>query len=242
MNILPIIKKFTNKALDLIYPNDFRCILCGNDLFKDNTYFCNDCQLDDIFNDGNRCVKCDCRIKENNIICDHCKSYRRYFLKCVCPLNYNNRVKSAMVKFKDDNGRYLAQPFSQLVIDRLKQEKFDFDIIVPVPSHPKTIRKRGYNPALILAEIIGKAFKKPVVDVLVKNVLAPKQKFLSYEERQDNLRDSMILFDKRPIKDKKILIVDDVVTTCATINICAGLLVGAKEIYACGVARTNHIS
>ncbi len=238
-NFLPKIKKFTNKVLDIVFPNDFKCILCGKDLPDDSSIFCSECMQSDIFNEGNRCIKCDTMIKEGNIICDHCKSQKRYFEKCVAPLNYNNIVKAAILKFKDDNARYLITPFAKLMIERLKQENFQFDIIVPVPSHPKTIRRRGYNPPFLLAKEIGKLLNKPVVKALNKNLLTSKQKRLDFEERQTNLRDSMTLVDKTLIKGKNILIVDDIITTCATINTCASLLKGAKKIYACGVARTN---
>lgn len=238
-NFLPKIKKFTNKVLDIVFPNDFKCILCGKDLPDDSSIFCSECMQSDIFNEGNRCIKCDTMIKEGNIICDHCKSQKRYFEKCVAPLNYNNIVKAAILKFKDDNARYLITPFAKLMIERLKQENFQFDIIVPVPSHPKTIRRRGYNPPFLLAKEIGKLLNKPVVKALNKNLLTSKQKRLDFEERQTNLRDSMTLVDKTLIKGKNILIVDDIITTCATVNTCASLLKGAKKIYACGVARTN---
>ena len=238
MKFVPMIKKFTNKVLDIIFPNDFKCVLCGNDLSDDST-FCDECLNDDIFNNGNRCVKCDMAIKEGNIICDHCKSTKRYFEKCCCPLNYNHRVKKAMLQLKEDNGKYLALPFAKLIVQRLQAENLKFDIIVPVPSHPKVVRRRGYNPALLLANEIGKLTGKPVIVALTKNVLTKFQKNLSYEERQSNLRDSMTLTDKSLIKGKTVLLVDDIITTCATINTCASLLVGAKKIYACAVARTQ---
>lgn len=238
-DFLPKLKKITNKVLDIIFPNDFKCLLCGKDLPDDSSNICSECLQSDIFNEGNRCIKCDTMIKEGNIICDHCKSQKRFFEKCVCPLNYNNIVKIAILKFKDDNARYLVTPFAKLIIERLEKENFQFDIIVPVPSHPKTIKRRGYNPPLLLAKEIGKLLKKPVVEALTKNDLTSKQKRLNFEERQTNLRDSMTLVDKSAIKGKNILIVDDIITTCATINTCSSLLKGAKKIYACAVARTN---
>ncbi len=238
-NFTEKIKRIANKTLDILFPNDFKCILCGKDLFSNEYVFCKECLLDDIFNEGNRCVKCDTIIKEGNIICDHCKNSKRFFEKCVCPLNYNDKVKNAILKFKEDNARFLARPFAELIINRLKEENIQFDIIVPVPSHIKTIKRRGYNPSLLLANEIGRILNKPVMEVLVKNVITSKQKFLNYEDRQNNLLDSMTLVDKTSIRGKTILLVDDVITTCATINTCSSLLVKAKKIYACGVARTN---
>ena len=245
MKIKQALKNIWNKILDIIFPEDFKCILCGKELSADG-YFCDDClnqKYNMIFNLGNRCEICDTQILPENKICDNCKErkshHNLYFQKCFCPLNYNHRVKKAMLQLKEDNGKYLALPFAKLIVQRLQEENLKFDIIVPVPSHPKVVRRRGYNPVLLLANEIGKLTGKPVIVALTKNVITKFQKNLSYEERQSNLRDSMTLTDKSLIKGKTVLLVDDIITTCATINTCASLLVGAKKIYACAVARTQ---
>lgn len=238
-NFLQKMKKFIDKILNIIFPEDYKCVLCGMDLSDKNSVFCKECLESDIFNEGNRCVKCDAMIKKSNIVCDHCKNQKRYFERCVCPLNYNQIVKSTILKLKDDDALYYVAPFAKLIVQRLKEENIDFDIIVPVPSHPKTVKRRGYNPALLLANEIGKLLDKQVVEALTKNVITKKQKRLNFEERQINLHDSMTLIDKTAIKDKVVLIVDDIITTCATINTCSSLLKGAKKIYATAIARTN---
>lgn len=92
---------------------------------------------------------------------------------------------------------------------------------------------------MLIAEQLGKITNKPIKEVLCKNVLTKNQKLLNYQQRQENLKDSIILTDVNAIKGKRILLVDDVVTTGATLEVCASLLVGAKEIYACAVARNQ---
>ena len=214
---------FSEKILDLLFPSNIKCIFCGKDKPNED-YFCENCLNDKIFNLGNKCIKCDTSIKEGNIICDNCKSVKKYFEKCFCPLIYKDNVKKSILKFKDDNAKYLAKPFADLIHKRILEENVDFDIIVPVPSHEKTVAKRGYNPALLIAEEISKLSNKPVEKVLVKNVLSKNQKNLTFSERQTNLENCMKLVDKEIIKNKNILIVDDIITTCATINACASLL------------------
>ena len=233
------LKKFGNGALDVMFPDNFKCILCGRDLAEDG-YFCKDCLREDIFNDSNRCVICDTRVPKGNIICNHCKS-KRSFKRCVCPLNMDGNVKRAILKFKDDNARYLVSPFANLVAERLKKDGINFDVIVPVPSHKKSVKKRGYNPPELIALRLGEIFNKPVLQALEKTVYAKKQKKLDYEKRQANLFDTITLVNKDMIKDKVVLIVDDVVTTGATMNTCAALMRGAKEVFCCGIARRNLI-
>ena len=120
----------------------------------------------------------------------------------------------------------------------MTQENLDFDYIVPVPSHPKSIKKRGYNPARVLADEISILTDKPVKDILCKVTYTKNQKYLNYNQRQENLNNSITLLDKNIIKDKNILIVDDIITTGATIETCAKLLKSAAKIYGCSIART----
>lgn len=249
MNFKQMMIKLKNVFLDTLFPNDIKCILCGRDL--DNDYpICLECLKEDIFNDGNRCVYCDTRILEGNIVCDHCKdktkgkksktlARKRYFAKCFCPLNYQDKVRSTILKLKSDGAKYLAPPFAKLIYQRLLDEKIEFDIIAPVPSHPKTIKKRGYNPAALIAEELGKLCNKPVKELLIKNVVTSNQKYLDYAARQENLKDSMTVKEGVNFKNKTILLVDDVITTCATINTCAALLTNAKKVYACAIARNQ---
>ena len=238
MKIKKSIGKTINKILETIFPVKIKCIFCGKDLPEDSI-FCDECKQSAILNKGNKCVKCDTIIKEGNIICDNCRDYKRNFDKCFAPLIYDGNVRKAILSFKSDNAKYLAKPFAELMHQRILEENIDIDDIIPVPSHKKTVKKRGYNPARLLAEELSTLIEKPVLDILVKNVITKKQKDLSFHERQNNLQDSIIISDKKIIRKKNILIVDDIITTCATINVCAKLLKGANKIYSCSIARTR---
>lgn len=238
MKIKEIFIKTKDKVLNMIFPNDIKCIFCDKDL-PDNSFICKNCKSEDIFNDGTRCKICDTRIKEGNIICDNCKSLKKSFEKCFCPLNYDGKVRKAIIKFKSDGAIYLAKPFAKLIYDRLLKEDINFDIIIPVPSHKKTIKARGYNPAKVIADELSILTGKPIKDILLKNVITKNQKKLTFAQRQTNLENSMILTDLDIIKGKNILLVDDIITTGATLNACANLLYKSNKIYACGIARTN---
>ena len=128
-----------------------------------------------------------------------------------------------------------------MIVNRLIDEKdLNIDFVTFVPSHKKTIKKRGYNQSKLLAEEIASLLNIPLIETLEKNVLTKTQKNLDYTTRQENLRDSMrFLIDKNLIKDKNILLVDDIVTTGATVNTCANLLSKAKNVYVCAIARNQ---
>ncbi len=232
-------KKFTDLILETLYPSKIKCIFCDKDVPK-GSYVCNNCLKEDFFNIGEtRCMVCDKPILEGNIICDHCKMIKHHYNKSTSPFIYKGNVRRAILKFKSDGAKYLAEPFARFMVERLLKEKIDFDIIIPVPSHPKSIKKRGYNPARLLADEISKLTHKPVKDILCKVTLTQNQKYLNYKERQENLENSIILKDKSIIKNKNVLIVDDIITTGATIETCAKLLKGASNIYGCSVAKTD---
>ena len=234
MNFKANITKFKDKVLDLIFPNDIKCIFCDRDIPEGD--ICQSCEQV-IFNLGSRCEKCDTPIKDGNVVCDHCKREKRAFVKAICPLVYKDDVRSAILKFKDDSAKYLAKPFAKIIFDRPEKENIQFDIIVPIPSHPKTIKRRGYNPALLIAQELGALTNKPVEDILVKTVITKTQKLLNYQDRQTNLENSLTLSNNKLVKNKNVLIVDDIITTCATINACAALMHKANSVYACAVAR-----
>ena len=231
--------KFKDAILDALFPNDIKCIFCGRDIPSGT--ICEKCNQEEIYNNKNRCEFCDTPIKEGNFVCDHCKTKKqnRHFEKLTCPFIYDGYVRQALLKFKSDGAKYLAKAFALHMAQRLEVEQVEFDIIVPVPSFKSTTKKRGYNPAFVLAEELSKLTGKPLEDVLYKNIKTKNQKFLDYSQRQENLENSMILLNKSVIKDKNILIVDDIITTGATIEACAKLLIKAKNIYGCAFARRS---
>ncbi len=235
MNLKAKFIKIKDIILDTLFPHNFKCIFCGRDIPSD--YICKDCLNHNIFNEGNRCQVCDTLIKEGNNVCDHCKRKKRSFKKAYAPFRYDGVVRKAILQYKSDGAKYLAKSFATFIAQRLEIEEVEFDIIVPVPSHKDAIKKRGYNPAKILANELSKLTSKPVEDVLYKIVQTKNQKLLDYNERQTNLENSIMLLNNSAIKDKNILIVDDIITTGATIETCANLLHKAKNIYACAIAR-----
>jgi len=237
MTIKNFFIKTKDKILDTTFPDNITCLFCGRDVVEGD--ICPNCSKSEILNNGNRCVFCDSKIKEGNIVCDHCKTKQPKFQSCHCPFVYNEKTRSSILKLKSDSAKYLAKYFAKHIYDRLTTNKVEFDMIIPVPSHKKTIKKRGYNPAKVLADELSILSGKPVEDILVKTAITKNQKFLNFEQRQSNLENSIYALNHSIIKGKSILIIDDIITTGSTINACASLLSKAKEIHACAIARRN---
>ena len=113
-------------------------------------------------------------------------------------------------------------------------------VIVPVPLHRNRLRNRGFNQAQILAEVVSKKFGIPVASVLTRTKDTVPQFNLGRELRQDNVKDSFaVRSDLDTIKNKTIVLIDDVTTTGSTIGECAKVLKnnGAKEIWALVLAK-----
>ena len=115
--------------------------------------------------------------------------------------------------------------FAKLLWARYKSEIQNVDIVVPVPMHRWKRVFRNYNPAQILGQELTNIIAKPMYpDALIKQKWTISQTGLSKEKRSKNLQGSIKIGNKYNLKDKNILLVDDVKTTGATSNLCSKIL------------------
>lgn len=240
MSLMDFLIKTKDSVLDALFPSNYKCIFCGRDIPDfDNRPYCDECSVLDIFNNGNRCKHCDMQIHEDNIVCDVCAKHKRYFETAFCPLVHADIARSSIIKFKSDNARYLAKPFAKLIFDRIKTSEIKVDMVIPVPLHEKNLRKRGYNQAALLGSELAKMLDCEMRDdIVTKDEFTANQKDLPYIERIKNIENCFNLRDKTAIKSKNLLIVDDIMTTGASLNAVAKLLKPhASHIYVCAIAR-----
>ena len=117
------------------------------------------------------------------------------------------------------------------------------DFICDVPMHKNKLKKRKVNHGTILAKGVAEKFNIEYLPLCEKVVDNPSQTTLKFSERKKNVKDAYVVNKefKKQIKGKTILIVDDVITTCATIEELSGILLdaGANKIYALSFAHTN---
>ena len=232
------------KILDMIYPEGIKCIVCNDDIVKNNTHMlCDNCLIHLPFTKEKVCIKCGRNITGKGDYCLDCKRTKRYFTKAIAPLWYKGEVIRLIHKLKYGNARYLAKPLAFILYDKVKAEKINFDLIIPVPICDKRLKERGYNQSLLIAVELAKLCDKPLLeDVLIRTKDTDTQTNLTKKERNENLVDAFKVVDKKSIKDKTILLLDDVLTTGATANNCCIKLLGAKckEIYVATIARTPY--
>jgi len=124
-----------------------------------------------------------------------------------------------MLKYR--NRRYLARPLGHLmsIIGGKWIHLHKIDAIVPIPLHKKRIKERGYNQSILLARAIGDYTGLPVeMDCLIRIRWTMPQVELNEKEREKNVKGAFDVKDPERLLGKKVLIVDDVITTGATIN------------------------
>jgi competence protein ComFC len=227
------------RLINGIYPSE--CPICGKfpDVF---TYapVCSSCWSQIKRYAGPSCSICALPfVSEYSRICGNCLKKRPPF-SMVMPFGlYDGVLAEAISLFKFHGLRRLARPLGRLLLDL---EIPQTDAVVPVPLTPKGLRQRGFNQSLLIAKVIAKKIGAPLfMDTLFKARETPPQIGLSARERQSNLKNAFQV--RGDIKDKGVLLIDDVMTTGATVTECSKVLLkaGAKKVQVITLARAGMI-
>ena len=143
----------------------------------------------------------------------------------------------ALRSLKYGGRRALAHPLGALLAARQPFPPGEHDVIVPVPLHPARLRERGFNQALLLARPVASRLRLPLaLDALRRVRPTPPQASLDERTRRRNVRDAFDVKRPREIRDRRVLLVDDVVTSGATADACA------RALRAAGATRVDVLS
>ena len=153
---------------------------------------------------------------------------------------FQGTVRQAVHQFKYRHFKALAEPLAQLLAENLEARPLPAEAIVPVPLHPRRLRSRGYNQSELLANELGRLTCLPVVsDSLVRTTNTPAQaRTAGAAERRDHVRGAFCCANQK-LAGKRVLVVDDVCTTGATLDSCAVALnqSGAGSVWGLTLAR-----
>lgn len=155
------------------------------------------------------------------------------------PFAYAPPLDRFLLALKYRGRRTLGRAAALLLAAELGREAFAVDALVPVPLHPRRLRERGYNQSVEIARTLGRALRLPVlVRGFARRAATPTQTGQSAAERFLNVREAFVV--SRAVAGMRLAIVDDVITTGATVNALAGCLIraGAEPPEAWAVART----
>ncbi len=234
------ISEILEKIINLCFP--MTCVCCEN--FVESEGLCKDCWDKIHWLSEPICEICGKQVDTEIKICSECIRQKPIFDKAVSVFSYDAFSKHMILNFKDNDCTYLAPLFAKWIERIIKKFSYEIDVIIPVPISFKRRLLRKYNQTELLAYELHKLSNiKYEPRSLKKNKDTVNQKKLSKKFRLKNLAKSFEVNPKYKfnIKDKVILLIDDVITTGATANECARPLknAGALKVYVATIARVD---
>lgn len=200
-----------------------------------------------------KCMFCQ-RITEGEFICFSCRGtlpYRDAFVEGVscadavyAPLRYRKPVTEAIHRFKFSGQSFLAEPFGELIADCLRQQlRHGVDLVTWVPVNRFRKRRRGYDQAQLLAEQVAKALALPCCPTLVKQKnIAPQFTMADEKSRRENVENVYGFSRKSDVTGKRVLLIDDIITTGATLSVCCEALLraGSSGVVCAAIAKAGE--
>lgn len=202
--------RLTETILDAIYPPNLACAICGSEAHADSHCLC---------------AECAALIQPAGII-----GGSVFIDDIYCAVHYTEHIAAAVHNYKYNDARYLYRFFASLI--ELPKD-WQIDAVLPMPLHPNKLKKRGYNQSALIARELCKKYGLMLDESLAVRIKDTKsQRELDRSQRAENMKNAFSASGS--VKNKRILIIDDVFTTGATMNECAKALKvkGAAYIYA----------
>ena len=219
------IKEIIKVLINYIYPRNITCIICDNPIKLTNSYsLCKSCfkELRFILEGCNKCGKPIIHRnleRESLIECNYCFNKTFYFDKVISCIEYDDISKKLILDFKYKSKTYLCKYIAQLMKEKILLEDMKYDYILFVPLHKKRIRERGFNQSEKIANKLGELLNIPVLDCIDRVKNTKKLYRLNKEDREKELKNGFKVKENiNFIKNKKVILIDDIFTTGATAN------------------------
>ena len=210
--------------IDLFYPRV--CAACGNSLLKDETTVCTTCRF--------TLPRTGYELHADNPVAQ--TFYGRVPFHAVTSCFFfakSGRVQHIIheLKYQDNKeaGIFLGQELGKTIKDAPLFQGIDY--LIPVPLHPRREKQRGYNQSLLIAQGINEVTGIPIGDkYLIRAVYTTTQTKKSADERHKNVKDIFEVRFPEELEEKHVLLIDDVLTTGATLESCAHQLENIPRI------------
>ena len=233
---------FLTRILDLLFPP--LCLNCDSAVGGNQT-LCPACWKAIHFIAPPWCAVCGAPFEvpvEPNTVCGECLAFPPDFTRAHSAMVYDDASRRLILSFKHSDRLHPVRAMADWMRRNGAELWQTADIIIPVPLHRWRLFKRRYNQAALLAQELGKLLNKPVaVDALQRIKATASQGHLNREQRRQNIAGAFRLAPRTDVKGKTVVLVDDVLTTGATVNACSRVLLkaGATAVYVATLARTR---
>lgn len=235
---------WTSRTVDLVYPRN--CQFCLKPLEEsERGVICEVCLARAKYIEPPFCQQCALPFAgaiDEPFTCGYCHGKRFHFTRAVCGCRAEGVVRESIHRFKYGRQMYFGTHLAQWLCAGARRwiDWTTIDAIVPVPLHPRKQRDREFNQAEVLAQALSREFGRPVATGNLRRVKdTVTQTALDADARARNLRDAFAVRDAGAVAGRRLVLVDDVFTTGATMDACAKVLhvAGAREVTAVAVAR-----
>jgi ComF family protein len=227
----------------MLYPR--RCAGCGVASGEHGMHVCWECLADAVYVKDPFCSVCGDPVDgvvNHAFACSWCRRTHPSFAQARSAIRFRGAMKDVMHAFKYQNACYLATDLGGMLAGCVMGHfaAVGFDGIAYVPLHRRKGRERSYNQSRLLASDVGRRLGLPVLHRSLTRVrMTRTQTRLNAEERKRNVRGAFQPGMPEWTDGRRILLVDDVMTTGATVNECARVLMdtGARSVHVVTVAR-----
>ena len=221
-------------VLEALFPA--RCLGCG----VRGSALCGPCRAELPLLPSGTCQRC-AAMRTARGVCRGCRQLSPRLRSVRAVFAYAGLARSAVLALKFRSGRHLAPLMAEWMAPALRARPLQAEVVVPVPLSPQRLRERGYNQALLLAHAIAaRTGGATVAEVLSREHRTPQQS-LDAAQRLKNLEGAVHCRDPGPIRGRRVIVVDDVVTTGATLSACAEALARAGATRVSGLAFARDL-
>ena len=220
------------QAADWLFPPD--CAGCGKFGYR----WCNACEEEIRAIHPPFCQICNQEVQKAGI-CGNCRSEQPAFTMLRSLGSYCGSLRSAVLKIKYKHDVGVCEIFAFKLLNLVESNKWSIDKVVAVPLNQQHLKSRGYNQAELLAKPLSWLLNTPLAnDAVTRTKQTLSQVGLSADQRKLNVENAFMA-DPAIVSGNNILLVDDIATTCSTLNECSKALIfaGAKNVFAVTLAR-----
>ncbi len=230
-------------AVDLVYPR--RCCHCGGGVVETEGHLCWECRTGIDYVGDPFCALCGDPVEgvvHHRFVCSWCARARPAFDRARSAARFRGCIKSALHALKYQNGTYLSRELGQMLAGAFAARYGDVsvDAVTCVPLHRLRERARTYNQSALLAGELARLIGRPCSPRLIERLRdTATQTHLSAHERRRNVRGAFVAARPDSVLNRRFLLVDDVMTTGATVDAASRALkqAGAAAVYVLTVAR-----